>query len=61
MKFVVKALVYIVLMNAVMSLGVGLLGGDYEFNYLFNLVVPVLCAYASWSVERRKGKKMKRA
>ena len=61
MKFVVKALFYIVLMNAVMSLGVGLLGGDYEFNYLFNLVVPVLCAYASWSVERRKAKKFRKA
>lgn len=47
MNFVVKALVYIVVMNAVMSLGAGLLGGDYEFNYIYNLLVPVLCAYAS--------------
>ena len=28
MKFVVKALVYIVVMNAAMPLGAGLLGGD---------------------------------
>ena len=61
MKFVVKALVYIVLMNAVMFLGASLLGGNYEFNYLYNFVVPILCAYASWSVERRKAKRIKSA
>ncbi len=61
MKFVVKALVYIVLMNAVMFLGASLLGGNYEFNYIYNLVVPVLCAYASWSVEQRKAKRIKSA
>ena len=57
MKFVLKAVLYVLVMNAVLILGAGIFGGDYEFNFLFNLVVPVICAYAAWETEQRKLKK----
>ena len=57
MRFVLKAIVYVVMMNAVMFLGAMVFGTDFEVNFIFNLLVPVICAYASWDVERRKTKK----
>ena len=32
-------------------------GGDFEPNFIFNVVTPVLCASASWEVEKAKAKK----
>ncbi|MBQ3481294.1 MAG: hypothetical protein IJH48_03015 [Oscillospiraceae bacterium] len=48
---------YIILMNAVMFALSVLLGGDYEFNYIFNIVVPIICAGTSLEVERRKARR----
>lgn len=56
MKFVMKAIVYVVVMNTVLLFGAALFDSDYEFHFIFNLVVPVLCAYASWGVERKREK-----
>ena len=54
MRFILKAVFYVLVMNAVMVVGAGIFGVDYEFNFIFNLVVPVICAYAAWSTEKRK-------
>lgn len=56
MKLFTKALVYVVLMNAVLMIGAVAFDADFEFNFIFNLVVPVLCAFASWEVEQKKAK-----
>ena len=57
MKFVQKAVFYVLVMNAVLLLGAALFDGDYDFHVMFNLVVPVLCAYAAFEVEQKKAKK----
>lgn len=59
MKFVMKAMVYVVLMNAVLFAGAVFFDCDVEFNPIFHLVVPIICAYASWDVEQKKAKKAK--
>ena len=56
MKFVQKAAPYILVMNAVLFLGAFIFDGDYEFHFLFNLVVPVICAYTAWEVEQKKAR-----
>ncbi len=56
-KFIAKAVLYMILMNAVLFAGACIFDVDFEFNFLFNAVVPVVCAYASWEVEQKKLKK----
>ncbi len=57
MKLVWKAVVYVFLMNAVLFVGACLVGVRYGFNYIFNLVIPVICAFTAWKVEQNKAKK----
>ena len=57
MKFFQKAVFYVLVMNAVLFLGAFIFDGDYEFHFLFNLIVPVLCAFAAWETEQKQAKK----
>lgn len=57
MKFILKAVLYVVLMNAVLFAGAAIIGSDFDFNPLYNLVVPVICAFASWEVEKGRSRK----
>ena len=57
MKFVLKAVFYVIVMNLVMFLGACIVGTDFEPNFVLNVVVPVLCAYASWETGKRKARK----
>ena len=57
MKFIMKAVLYVVLMNAVLFVGAAIFESDFDFNPIFNLVVPVICAYASWEVEKGRVRK----
>ena len=61
MKFVMKALVYVLVMNAVLFLGACVFDGDYEFHLICNLVVPVICAWASCEAEKKRAKKLNKA
>ena len=56
-KFALKAVLYIILMNVVLFLGACIVGTDFEVNYIFNVVTPVICAFAVWEVEQKKVKK----
>ncbi|MBR6353788.1 MAG: hypothetical protein IKS25_06645 [Oscillospiraceae bacterium] len=55
-KLIWKAVVYIVVMNAAMLAGTYISGGAFEFNLIFNVTVPILCAFAAWEVEQKKAK-----
>ena len=57
MKFIMKAVLYVVLMNAVLFVGGAIFESGFDFNPIFNLVVPVICAFASWEVEKGKARK----
>ena len=57
MKFVLQAVLYIVLMNAVLFLGSLLVGTEFEFNYILNLVTLVICALAATEVKQKQAKK----
>ena len=56
-NFVLTAVKYFVLMNVVLYLGSLLVGGEYEFNLIANVTVPVLCAYVEYEAQHLKGKK----
>ena len=51
-----KAVAYTVLMNAVPVSGACMAGTDFSFNFLFNVLVPLICAFAAWEVEQRKAR-----
>ena len=56
MKFVWKAIEYIVLMNAFVFVLCCVFGGDFAFSFIYSIVVPVVCAHVAWARERRKEK-----
>ena len=52
-----KAVVYTVLMNAVPVPGACVAGTDHSFNFIFNVLTPVLCAFAAREVEQGKARR----
>jgi len=61
MRFIMKALMYIILMNAVLFIGACIVGSTFTFSLLFNVVTPVICALASYEMEKRRERKARRA
>ena len=61
MKFILTALFYIIVMNAVMFIGANIAGSDFTFNFIINVVTPVICAYASYETKKRKERKVRAA
>lgn len=57
MRLIMKAVLYVVLMNAVLFVGAVIFGSGFEFNPIYNLVVPVICALASWELSRGRQEK----
>ena len=56
-NFILTAVKYFVLMNVVLFLGSLLIGGDFEFNLIANVTVPVLCAYVEYEARHMKERK----
>jgi len=53
-RFISKSILYVVLMNTLLFLLCAAFEADFEPTLIGNLVVPVLCAYAStWAEGRR--------
>ena len=46
-KHIITSVKYIVLMNIAFFIGAFLLGMEFNFNYVTNIVVPILCAEAN--------------
>ena len=55
-KLVLNVVLMLVAINAAIFLGTYVAGKPFEFNYIFNLVTPVICAVAAWETEQRKSK-----
>lgn len=53
-QFVLRSFVYVVLMNAAMFVLPAIFDMDYDPNFINNLVVPILCAAASFYGEERR-------
>ena len=45
-------IIFIIAMNTAWIAGLYLTGKTIEFNVFVNLVMPVICALASWNTER---------
>ena len=56
-NFIRTAVKYFVLLNVALYLASLLVGSDFEFNFITNLLVPVLCAYAELEVRHLKEKR----
>ena len=53
-KLVLNVVLMLVAMNAAIYLGTFVAGKPFEFNFIFNLVTPVICAVAAWQTEQKK-------
>ena len=51
--FILCSVKYFVLINIILYLGTLFVSGDFEFSFMTNVVVPVLCAYAEIEDQRR--------
>ena len=61
-RFILRSVLYIVVMNAVLFILCALFDGDFDPTLLGNVVVPVLCAYASfWGEEKKANRKARTA
>ena len=49
-KFLLFVGVMLVAMNAAIFLGTYAAGKPFEFNYIFNVVCPLICAVSSWQI-----------
>ncbi len=56
--FILCSVKYFVLINIILYLGTLFVSGDFEFSFMTNVVVPVLCAYAEIEVRHMKAKKL---
>ena len=56
--FILCSVKYFVLINIILYLGTLFVRGDFEFSFMTNVVVPVLCAYAEIEVRNMKAKKL---
>ena len=49
-KFLLFVGVMLVAMNAAIIFGIYIAGKPFEFNYIFNVVCPLICAVSSWQI-----------
>ena len=55
-KLVLNVILMLAVMNAAFFLGIYVTGKPFEFNLIFNLVTPIICAVVSWQAEQIKTK-----
>ena len=55
-KFVLNVVVMFAAINAVWLLGTAIAGKPLEFNFLFNIITPIICGFAVWEDEDHKAK-----
>ena len=55
-KLVLNVVLMLAAMNAAIFLGTCVAGKPFEFNFIFNLVMPVICAVAAWQTEQKKSR-----
>ena len=53
-KLVLHVVLMLAAMNAAIFLGTYVAGKPFEFNFIFNLVTPIICAVAAWQTEQKK-------
>ncbi len=53
-KLVLNVILMLVAMNAAIYLGICVAGTSFEFNFILNLVAPIICAVAAWETEQKK-------
>ena len=51
-----NAVVCFIIINATILLGTYLSGKPFEFSLIYNVLTPLLCAFANWGVEKAKAK-----
>ena len=54
MRFTLTVIGYILIMNAAAIAGALLIGGEYSFNIITGIAVPVLCAFTSRMIRAHK-------
>ena len=52
-KLVLNMILMLAVMNVAIFLGAYISGKPFEFNLIFNLVTPIICAVASWQANHR--------
>jgi len=55
-KFVMNVVVMFAAINAAWILGTVAAGKPLEFNFLFNIITPIICGFAVWGDEHHKAK-----
>ncbi len=55
-NLLINSAAFIVLINALIYIGCVALKRPFSFDYLYNIVVPVICAVAATEVRNRKKK-----
>ena len=53
-KLFIYAVVMLVAMNAAIIFGIYIVGKPFEFNYIVNVVAPLICAVSSWQIAEVK-------
>ena len=49
-KLFMYAVVMLVAINAAIIFGIYIAGKPFEFNYIVNVVAPLICAVSSWQI-----------
>lgn len=57
-KLVLNVILMLAATNAAIFLGTYVAGKPFEFNFIFNLAAPILCAVAAWQAEEKKAKQL---
>lgn len=55
-----NVVVMLVAINAAWVLGTAVAGKPLVFNFLFNLITPIICAFAVWGDEKQNAKQAAR-
>ena len=55
-KFIMNVVVMFAAINAAWILGTVAAGKPLEFNFLFNIITPIICGFAVWGDEHHKAK-----
>ena len=55
-KFFVNVVVMLIAINAAWVLGTAVAGKTLVFNFLFNIITPIICGFAVWGDEKHRAK-----
>ena len=57
-KLLLNIVLFLVMMNTADYLACYISGKPFVFNFLFDIVTPILCAVTAWAMENHKVRKL---